>query len=157
MRLDAVTLGIYPVAKKQICIGFKQRKCGVITVYFDGKCSSCSEEIQAYKNLAPSKTFLWKDVANDPSLIEQSGINLEDALRRLHVRDKNGNLHIGVSAFILIWQHLPRLKWQTYAYLLKLPVLFHVATFGYNKMSDYRFSRLSHCQVVANFGDKTKI
>lgn len=157
MRLDAATLGIDAVAKKQICIGFKQRKFGVITVYFDGKCSSCSEEIQAYKNLAPSKTFLWKDVANDPSLIEQSGINLEDALRRLHVRDKNGNLHIGVSAFILIWQHLPRLKWQTYAYLLKLPVLFHLATFGYNKMSDYRFSRLSHCQIVANFGDKTEI
>ena len=127
-----------------------------MTVNFDGKCSSCSGEGRSYKNLAPSKTFIWKDVANDPSLSEQSGINLEGALRRLHVRDKNGNLHVGSSAFILIWQHLPSLKWQTYAYLLKLPVLFHLATFGYNKMSDYRFSKLSHCQIVANFGDKTE-
>ena len=92
--MDAVSLNIDAVAKQQICIGFEQRIFGVITIYFDGKCSSCSEGIRGYKNLALSETFLWKDVANDPSLLEQSGINLGDFLRRLHVRDINGNLHV---------------------------------------------------------------
>ncbi len=128
----------------------------MIIMYFDGKCSSCSDEIRGHKNSAPYKTFLWKDVANDPSLLEQSGINLGDFLRRLHVRDINGNLHVGASAFGLIWQHLPRLKWHTYAYIFELPVLFHLATFGYNKMSDYRFSKLSYCQILANVRDKTE-
>ena len=95
-------------------------------------------------------------MVNDPSLLEQSGINLGDFLRRLHVRDINGNLHVRASAFGLIWQHIPRLKWQTYAYILELPVLFHLATFGYIKMFDYRSAKLSYCQIVANVGDKTE-
>ncbi len=128
----------------------------MITVYFDGKCSSCSKEIQGYKDLAPSNTFLWNDVANDPSLIKQSGVSLEDALKRLHARDKNGKWYVGVAAFILIWQQLPHLKWQMYAYLLKLPLMFHIATLGYNKLADHRFSKLPHCRIGTNFDNKAK-
>ena len=128
----------------------------MIIVYFDGKCSSCSKETQVYKNLAPSKTFEWHDVANDPALLNQSEIDLIDALKRLHVRDKNGKWHVGLAAFILIWQQLPTLKWKLYAHLLKLPLIFQIATYGYNKIADYRFSKLSHCQVVANFSNQTK-
>ena len=72
-------------------------------------------------------------MANDPSLIVQSGVNLEDALRKLHVRDNNGNLHAAVSAFITIWRSLPRTRWQFYASLLALPLLFHVASVMYKK------------------------
>ena len=97
-----------------------------------------------------------KDVANDPSLVEQLGVNLEDALRKLHVRDKDGNLHVGVSAFILIWSNLQRTRWRFYAYLLEFPLLFYVATIGYKKIADYRFSKLSHCQIAANIVGKTK-
>ena len=129
----------------------------MITVYFDGKCSSCSSEIQGYKNLAPSETFVWNDVANNPALLDKSGINLEDALKRLHVRDENGKWHVGVAAFILIWQQLPSLKWQIYAYFLELPVMFQIATYGYSKLADYRFSKLAHCQIAANFGNDTQV
>ena len=128
----------------------------MINVYFDGKCSSCSKEIQEYKNLAPSKTFEWHDVANNPTLLDQSNIDLVDALKRLHVRDKNGRWHVGVSAFILIWQQLPTLKWKLYAQLLKLPLMFQIATYCYNKLADYRFSKLSHCQILAKVTKETK-
>ena len=72
-------------------------------------------------------------MANDPSLIVQSGVNLEDALRKLHVRDNNGNLHAAVSAFITIWRSLPRTRWQFYASLLELLLLFHVVRDTYIK------------------------
>ncbi len=95
-------------------------------------------------------------MATDPFLLEQSGLNLEDALRRLHVSDENGNLHEGVSVFISIGRRLPCTELQTYAHLLKLPVLFQIATSGYNNPSDHRFSTLSHCRNAANVGGKTK-
>ena len=88
------------------------------------------------------------------SLLEHSGINSEDALRRLHVRDKNGNLHMVLSIYFNMEQ-FPRLKWQTYAYLLKALVLFHFATFGYKKFQIV-FSKLSNCQITANIIGKTK-
>tara|TARA_B100000575_G_C23047070_1_gene602709 strand:- start:311 stop:694 length:384 start_codon:yes stop_codon:yes gene_type:complete len=122
----------------------------MINVYFDGKCGSCSREIRVYRDLAPSKTFVWNDIANDPTLLDSSGIDLENALRRLHVRDKHGKLYVGVAAFILIWQQLPRLKWQIYAFVLKLPLMLQIASYSYNKLADYRFSKLSHCQIVSN-------
>ncbi len=64
------------------------------------------------------------DAANDPFLTEQSGVNLKDALRRLHIRDYNGNLQPGMSAFIIIRKRLSRIKYQIYAYVLQLSLLF---------------------------------
>ncbi len=65
-------------------------------------------------------------MANDPSIIDQSGAKVEDTLRRLHVRDKICNLHVDVSAFILISLQLLRIEWQGYAYRLQLTLL-HLA------------------------------
>ena len=64
------------------------------------------------------------DVANDPCLIEQSGVNLKDAFRKLHIREYNGNLHVGMSALILIQKLLPRMKWQIHANVLQLSLQF---------------------------------
>ncbi len=55
------------------------------------------------------------DVANYHFLIEQSGVNLKDALRRLHIREYNGNLRVGVSAFILIRNFFSAYEMQIYA------------------------------------------
>jgi predicted DCC family thiol-disulfide oxidoreductase YuxK len=120
----------------------------MITVYYDGKCGMCSKEIRHYKQLARPDIFIWHDVATDPSLIEPLGVPLVDALRRLHARDAEGNWHIGVAAFILIWRHLGRLKWSSMAWFLKLPLMFQIATFAYNKLSDHRFANLAHCQMA---------
>ena len=71
-------------------------------------------------------------MASDPCLTEQSCVNLKDALRRLHIRDYNGNLKVGMLAFFIIWKRLPRIKWQIYAYALQVSLLFQVAIFGFN-------------------------
>jgi predicted DCC family thiol-disulfide oxidoreductase YuxK len=70
------------------------------------------------------------------------------ALRRLHATDSNGRLHIGVDAFILIWQQLPR--WRLLAILVGIPGLRHIATMFYNGFADYRFARLEHCKISVN-------
>ena len=119
----------------------------MIKVFFDGKCGLCSKEINHYRDIARSEDFLWEDVASDPSPLIKLRVTQQDALRRLHAQDSDGKLHIGVAAFILIWRHLPRFKWVVLARFVKLPLIFQISEFLYNRFADYRFARLPHCKI----------
>ena len=78
----------------------------MLTVFYDGKCGLCSREINYYKRITPRNAFLWCDIANDPTKLSEIGISQSEALRRLHVLDSFGSLHVGVLGFIAIWQNL---------------------------------------------------
>ena len=117
----------------------------MIQVYFDGKCGLCSKEIRYYQRIAPQGVFLWHDIATDPVPLAQHDISQEAALRQLHSQDAAGHWHIGVDAFALIWRHLR--YWAVLSVIVKLPVINQLAQFAYRRFADYRFARLSHCQV----------
>lgn len=57
------------------------------------------------------------------------GLDADTAARRLLVRDGAGAQVAGLSAFVALWQDLPRLRWL--ARLVRLPVLRHVAEWAY--------------------------
>ena len=120
----------------------------MIKVYFDGKCGLCSKEIQYYQKIAPSATFSWCDIAHDPAPLAQLGIGQAEALRLLHAEDHEGQLHIGVAAFILIWKQL-HFGWQLLAALAGLPIFKPLLEGVYQRFAAYRFARLSHCQIAA--------
>ena len=117
----------------------------MIQIYFDGKCGLCSKEIRYYQHIAPEGIFAWYDVATDPAPLQPLGVEQADALRRLHALDSQNKMHIGVDAFIVIWQHLPR--WHLLAAFISLPGIRHFANFTYARFADYRFKRLPHCQI----------
>ena len=117
----------------------------MITVYFDGKCGLCSKEIRYYQRIASDGIFIWHDIATDPAPLERLSVSQEDALRRLHATDASGRLYIGVAAFGLIWRSLR--YWQIAGWLIRLPLISHLASFAYNAFADYRFKKLPHCQV----------
>ena len=119
----------------------------MLTVYYDGKCGLCRREIEYYKRVAPADRFLWCDIAHDPTSLADINISQADALRRLHARDSTGALYVGVAAFIAIWQRLS--CWRYLALIIKLPLLQPLAAFLYNRFADYRFSRLTHCQIAS--------
>ena len=119
----------------------------MLTVYYDGKCGLCRREIEYYKRVAPPDRFLWQDIANDPSSLADLGVSQSDALRRLHARDAAGNVYVGATAFIAIWQYLN--YWRYLALICKLPLLKALASFVYDRFADYRFSRLTHCQLAS--------
>lgn len=82
-----------------------------IEVFYDGLCVVCSAEIEHYKKLKGSENISFVDIANpefDPAKenLDPHKINVE-----LHARDAQGQLHIGVDAFILIWSQLEKLQW----------------------------------------------
>lgn len=125
-------------------------KASPVIVYYDGKCGLCSSEIAYYRRIAAKGKFVWLDIARDPAPLERLGITQMDALRRLHACDEDGSINIGVDAFILIWQQLPR--WKLLAVIVNLPLCRQLAEQLYNRFADYRFARLPHCQVNVTAG-----
>ena len=119
----------------------------MLTVYYDGKCGLCRREIEYYKRVAPPGGFLWQDIANDPASLTDLDVSQADALRRLHARDAAGTVYVGVAAFIAIWQGLN--YWKYLALIVKLPLLKTIASVVYDRFADYRFSRLTHCQLAS--------
>ena len=123
----------------------------MLTVYYDGKCGLCRREIEYYKNIAPADSFVWLDIANDPTSLAALRISQADALRRLHARDASGVMHVGAAAFVAIWQRLA--YWRYLALLMKLPLVLPLASIIYNRFADHRFARLSHCQLAVTAGE----
>lgn len=118
----------------------------MITVYYDGKCGLCSKEINYYKRIAPPNIFNWHDITRDAETFTQKGYLLTDGLKALHAEDAEGHMHIGVDAFILIWKQLK--YWRYLGFCVGLPGIRHLANFAYRVFANWRFARLSHCQVA---------
>ncbi len=117
----------------------------MITVFYDGKCSMCSREINHYRNIAPTGIFIWQDITQSSADLALEGVALSEGLRRLHAKDADGQLKVGVDAFILIWKQLKR--WRILGFFVALPIIRQVARVVYGLFADWRFKRLHHCQL----------
>jgi predicted DCC family thiol-disulfide oxidoreductase YuxK len=118
----------------------------MITVFYDGKCGICRREIEHYKHVAPQGVFIWQDITTDASALENLGITYANGLRLLHAQDAQGKMHVGVDAFLLIWQQIPR--WRMLGVLVGLPLVRRFANTAYHAFATWRFKRLSHCQLA---------
>ena len=117
----------------------------MITVFYDGKCGVCSKEIGHYMKISPPKTFIWRDIANEPQHLKKNNVSQINALRRLHVTDNKRNLHVGIDAFITIWRNLPR--WRLLAFVCRIPGIRFILSKLYNVFADWKFARSTHCQT----------
>lgn len=118
----------------------------MIDVFYDGKCGLCSREIGHYRDIAPENTFQWHDITKDSSGLEAMGIDYASGLKRLHATDSNGNLYIGIDAFLLIWAQLRR--WKYLAVLGGLPIIRQLIRLSYALFADWKFKNTSHCQIA---------
>jgi len=118
----------------------------MITVFYDGKCSLCSKEINHYRKIAPDGIFKWQDITKSTDELNKEGITLTEGLKLLHAKDNNGEIHVGVDAFILIWTQLKR--WRVLAILAGLPMIRQIADMAYRIFANERFRRLQHCQFA---------
>ena len=92
----------------------------MITIFYDGKCSLCSKEINYYRKIAPLGIFDWQDITKSSHKLNKEGVSLSEGLKFLHAKDNNGQMHVGLDAFILIWKQLKR--WRVLANLVNLPL-----------------------------------
>ena len=122
----------------------------MITVFYDGKCGLCSKEINYYRKIAPQGVFDWQDITACSDSLEKQGVCLAEGLKLLHAKDGNGQMQVGVDAFILIWRQLKR--WKVLAMLVALPIIKPMAHFSYQLFANWRFKRLTHCQLAEKNG-----
>ncbi|MDB9762765.1 DUF393 domain-containing protein [Alphaproteobacteria bacterium] len=122
----------------------------MIKVFYDGKCNLCSKEINYYIRIAPSGIFDWQDVNLMNDEFVNTGIKISDALKILHVIDVNDKLHLGVDAFIVIWNNLT--YWKILARVVSIPIIKQILNIAYRAFANWRFNRLNHC-ILAKTND----
>lgn len=118
----------------------------MIKIFYDGKCSLCSKEINYYRRISPALFAKWLDIATDPSPLEALGISQDDALKRLHVQDDAGNIKTGINAFLVIWEGLS--GWRLVGRIIGFPLIYDLAEYLYVRFAEYRFKRVHYCKVI---------
>merc|ERR1711973_18637 len=126
-----------------------------ISVFYDGKCGLCDKEISHYKKIAPSEIFNWQDITECDKQLRERGVSLAEGLKLLHSVDREGQLHVGVDSFILIWKQLNYLPWGAMASLVSFYPVRKIADAAYRLFAQKRFDKLEHCQLAAKKERKT--
>ena len=92
-----------------------------IKCYFNESCKICRTEINHYKKINASIT--WIDVIKNKKALEDTQSTPKELIRRLHVI-KNGRIFKGIDAFLIVWTEIPR--YRILAKLASLPIIYHV-------------------------------
>ncbi len=109
------------------------------TMYYDGGCPLCRREVAHYRRIDHGERVRWLDIAQDPGELQALGVSLDEAMARLHVRDRSGRLVSGAWAFATIWAELPYYRWL--ARLLRALHLLPLLDLAYRRFADWRFRR----------------
>lgn len=94
-------------------------------VLYNESCPVCRREVHHYERLSQKAGLAigYDDLADDTRLAGW-GLTPEQAAKRLHVR-KDGHIHAGIPAFIVLWREIPQYRWL--ARLINLPGVHWVA------------------------------
>jgi predicted DCC family thiol-disulfide oxidoreductase YuxK len=83
-----------------------------LQVLYNGACPICAAGIRHQQGQLTACEVQWDNVHADPGITPALGLELEAVRERLHVRDAQGRLHIGVDAFIALWRVTPGQRWR---------------------------------------------
>ncbi|MFZ8959024.1 MAG: thiol-disulfide oxidoreductase DCC family protein [Paracoccaceae bacterium] len=84
-----------------------------IELLYNADCPICNWEINQYKKHAPNHL---RFIPITDEAAADWGVNPDSALRALHLRvTGNPELHqTGVTAFLVLWQAMPRTRWMAH-------------------------------------------
>lgn len=105
-----------------------------LTVFYDGACPVCVRDRHWYEKLE-GKTddkVQWLDITGGDEELRQQGIDPEKALRELHVKDGQGQVHREMAAYILLMSRVPVLK--PIAWLISLPIIRPTLAWIYHRL-----------------------
>jgi len=114
-------------------------------VYYNSACPVCKAGINHQKQRMQQcgvDDIEWIDVHHEPGAVCELNIPLEQVRERLHIRNADGKLCIGVDAFADLFERTP--SQREWVKLLRLPVIKSVAPFLYNGFARllYRWNRM---------------
>ena len=96
-------------------------------VFYDGACPLCRREINHYKKLVAGNSqefdIAWIDINKSQLELDAEGINYEDAMRIIHIKDASGVHQVGIEAIFSLWDKLP--YYQKLSSILKKCTFLH--------------------------------
>ena len=81
-----------------------------LTVYYDGGCSFCRQQVAFWRRLDKDGRIAWQDIGRDARALLGTGISHRHALHRVHARDRQGRRLQGARVMTAIMQEIPRLR-----------------------------------------------
>lgn len=108
------------------------------TLFYDGQCPLCSKEINLLRNIQRGD-LAFQDVHQ---LTEYTEASREKMLKMLHLKDADGNWHIGADATVMAW------SFTRYGWLfkpLRWPVIGSIVDVAYNVWAQRRYYKLYQC------------
>jgi len=78
-----------------------------IKVFYDGDCNVCNHEMKMYRRWDPSRQNLELVNITD-SAFKASDYGLDETAihRWMHSIDEQGQIHVGVDSFLLVWRRM---------------------------------------------------
>jgi predicted DCC family thiol-disulfide oxidoreductase YuxK len=112
-----------------------QNRMQCATVYFDGSCPLCRDEIEIYRRMDKDGTLVFADVA-DAGTALPSDLVRSTAMKRFHVTKADGTTVSGAEAFVSIWETLP--GWRHAARVARLPGIVPLLELAYRSFLPIR-------------------
>ena len=80
---------------------------GRLIVYFDGACHLCSREMEHYRRIDVDGRLELVDIAAPGFDARAQGLDPVQVQREMHVRLPDGEVRVGVAAFVEVWKRVP--------------------------------------------------
>lgn len=74
---------------------------------YDSQCPLCRKEIRHYQRIDRQQKIDWQDLFAPDLSLTRFGITHEAAMKVIHCVDRQGQVHRGVAAFLIVWELLP--------------------------------------------------
>ena len=119
-----------------------------IKVFYDGDCNVCNHEMKMYRRWDPSGEVLELVNIMSPDFNAAEYSLDEKAIHRwMHSIDSEGNIHVGVDSFLLVWQEMGVFKIAN-AIIRKQP-FYALAWIGYRSFAVIRpyLPRSKSCSI----------
>jgi len=114
---------------------------GKVCVYYNSACPVCKAGIEYQKRGEPQNLIVWNDIHLDNQSAAHISPDIEKLRKYLHVTDQQGQVSVGIDAFIVIWKNSQ--KQARLATLFALPIFRPMAKAAYFIFANalYRWNR----------------
>ncbi len=112
-------------------------------VYYNSACPICNAGIKNQRKRMEAcglNNIRWIDVHSNPGALSKIDASLNQVREKLYVENLNGQLNVGVDAFICLWSQTNGQRWL--AKLLRFPVFKESSHWMYNSFANllYRWN-----------------
>ncbi len=125
-----------------------------ITVFYDGQCPICINEVNRWQSAPFNCTVHWFDITGQDEFLLRQGIDPGKALLELHLKTSDGKVLTSIDSYSLLLKQLPRWRWL--GLLMALPGIKHSLKWIYDRMTLARLKKEGRWPITCDNGQCRK-